>query len=217
MHTHFDALQEAVSALTLRDCFYSAAMRQGRDESVGAPASRFEATLSTLSAKTRARASSMVQRAGTAAREAEDALYRAALELARGGQTLIRYEQLPPIWKNNEHILSGYRFIPLRNWKALLRSMFAIHNETGNIHTHLWGAVLIVPFFWPSKGLDEHTTPMDRLVQTVYLIAALKCLACSVGWHLMAGCADQTWFERFACVDYSEWTFKFSECANAAY
>jgi adiponectin receptor len=44
---------------------------------------------------------------------------------------------------------------------------------------------------------------MDRLVQTVYLVAALKCLVLSVSWHVMAGCADACWFERFACVDYT--------------
>ena len=99
--------------------------------------------------------------------------------------------------------LSGYRFIPKSNLSALLRSTFQIHNETGNIHSHLLGAIIILPLFWPSKGLDPDTTPMDRLVQTVYLVAALKCLVLSVSWHVMAGCADACWFERFACVDYT--------------
>lgn len=104
--------------------------------------------------------------------------------------------------------LSGYRFIPIERWGALLRSTFEVHNETGNILTHLVGALIVIPLFWPSKErdaayADEMTTPMDRMVQTIYLIAALKCLVLSVSWHVMAGCSDACWFERFACVDYT--------------
>ncbi|KAK0524301.1 inc metabolism membrane protein [Tilletia horrida] len=140
--------------------------------------------------------------------KAEDALYAAALDLARGGQKLIRYEHLPHLWRNNAHILSGYRFIPIERWPALIRSTFEIHNETGNIMTHLVGIAIIVPLFWPYKdghpwALDIHTTPMDRLVQTIYLIAAIKCLALSVSWHVMAGCSHPGWFETFACIDYT--------------
>ena len=198
MQARFEALQESVSAMTLRE--YVASEHQINAHSI---AQRFEATFTELSAKGRARANSVVARAGNAVHEAEDRLYQIALELARNGQALIRYEHLPTVWKNNEHILSGYRFIPIKNWSALLRSTFQIHNETGNIHTHLWGLLAIIPLFWPSKGLDEHTTPMDRLVQTLYLIAAAKCLTLSVSWHVMAGCSDHVWFERFACVDYT--------------
>ncbi|KAE8212504.1 hypothetical protein CF327_g3870 [Tilletia walkeri] len=140
--------------------------------------------------------------------KAEDALYTAALDLARGGQRLIRYEQLPHLWRNNSNILSGYRFIPIERWPALIRSTFEIHNETGNIMTHLVGIAIIVPLFWPYKdghswAFDVHTTAMDRLVQTIYLIAAIKCLALSVSWHVMAGCSHPGWFEAFACIDYT--------------
>lgn len=83
--------------------------------------------------------------------------------------------------------------------------MFEVHNETGNIMTHLIGAAIIIPLFWPSANstLDPHTTPMDRFVQTLYLIAALKCLLLSVSWHVMAGCSDLKVFDLFACVDYT--------------
>ncbi|CAD6886766.1 unnamed protein product [Tilletia controversa] len=140
--------------------------------------------------------------------KAEDALYTAALDFARGGQRLLTYERLPHLWRNNAHILSGYRFIPIERWPALMRSTFEIHNETGNIMTHLIGIAIIVPLFWPYKdghswALDAHTTPMDRLVQTIYLVAAIKCLALSVSWHVMAGCSHPRWFEAFACIDYT--------------
>lgn len=222
IHGRFEALQEAVRAMTLREIFFSAVSnpelaeldgnetsqhRQSITLSQQALARRFEHILESVKAKGEevrmrghARASSVVK----AARDAEESLYIAAVELAKGGQRLIRYEHLPTLWKNNEHILSGYRFIPKEQWGSLLRSTFEIHNETGNIMTHLVGAAIVAPLFWPSKEhFDEQTTPMDRMVQVIYLVAALKCLLLSVAWHVMAGCSDACLFERFACVDYT--------------
>ncbi|KAN0066554.1 inc metabolism membrane protein [Thecaphora frezii] len=199
VQSRFEELQESLSAMALHERL-SRLQQEGEQTSL---VKRFETSFAEMSAKGRARASSVVTRAGNVVHEAEDRLYQMALDLARNGQALIHYENLPEFWRNNEHILSGYRFIPIANWPALLKSTFQIHNETGNIHTHLWGLVTIIPLFWPSKGLDDQTTPMDRLVQTLYLIAAAKCLTLSVTWHVMAGCSDHKWFGRFACVDYT--------------
>lgn len=199
MQVRLESIQDSIRKMT-----WKASLTQTGSSKDDAPlAQRLEAKLAGLSSRTRSRASSFALRAGNAVHEAEDRLYHLALELARNGQELIQYEHLPNFFRNNEHILSGYRFIPIRNWKGLLRSTFQIHNETGNIHTHLLGLAAIVPLFWPSKGLDDKTTPMDRLVQTVYLLAAAKCLLLSVSWHVMAGCSDRKWFEAFACVDYT--------------
>lgn len=199
MQSRLEAIQDSVRNMAWRDALQSA-VEDGKSATL---AQRFEATFQDLSARSRSRANSLASRAGHAVHEAEEKLYQLAKELARNGHELIHYEHLPAFFRNNEHILSGYRFIPVENWPALLRSTFQIHNETGNIHTHLWGLAAIVPLFWPSKGLDDQTTPMDRLVQTVYLFAAAKCLTLSVSWHVMAGCSDRKWFERFACVDYT--------------
>ncbi|SAM73257.1 related to IZH3-membrane protein involved in zinc ion homeostasis [Ustilago bromivora] len=199
MQARLEAIQESVRTMAWRDTLQSAA-DQGDSSTL---LQRFENKLVDFKTRSRSRANSFASRAGHAVHEAEEKLYQFAVELARNGQELISYEHLPRFFRNNEHILSGYRFIPVENWPALLRSTFQIHNETGNIHTHLWGLAAIVPLFWPSKGLDDQTTPMDRLVQTVYLFAAAKCLALSVSWHVMAGCSDRKWFERFACVDYT--------------
>jgi len=227
VQARFEALQDSVSAMTLRDCFYwsrgttgettdGSMKQQPRDSdrrrmsfssSQMALSRQFESIFDSIKEKGEqvrvsghARAASVAK----AAKETEERLYAAAVELARDGQRLIRYEHLPTLWKNNEHILSGYRFIPSNDIGALLKSTFQIHNETGNIMTHLVGALVVTPLFWPSKDrFDDHTTPMDRMVQSIYLVAALKCLILSVSWHVMAGCSDACWFERFACVDYT--------------
>ncbi|KAF7323214.1 IZH family channel protein [Mycena chlorophos] len=68
-----------------------------------------------------------------------------ALTLASYGRRLIDYDDLPFAWRNNPFIQGGYRFIPLAKWPTLVASIFHLHNETLNIHTHLiplilWGA-----------------------------------------------------------------------------
>lgn len=135
--------------------------------------------------------------------DVEDALYHTALQLAQGGRKLITYHSLPELWRNNDYIITGYRFIPVKSWKQLLLSIFQLHNETGNIHTHVGGLILVAALFWFTGILDHQTTAIDRGIQTLYLLAAAKCLICSVSWHVMAGCSDLDWFLCFACIDYT--------------
>ncbi|KAG8772563.1 hypothetical protein FRC15_002649 [Serendipita sp. 397] len=72
---------------------------------------------------------------------------RRALSDSAWGNRLLSYHQLPIKWRNNEHVLHGYRFIPLERWPSLLLSTFQLHNETANIHTHLIPAALLGPLF----------------------------------------------------------------------
>jgi hypothetical protein len=55
-------------------------------------------------------------------------LLHAAAE--KGMQGLLMYDDLPFDWRNNEHIHSGYRYIGIDRWGALVRSCFEWHNET---------------------------------------------------------------------------------------
>ncbi len=205
-------------------------------QSTAAFVQRMEEKLISIGSKGREQAGSVVLRAADVMHMTEDRIYKKALEMAEEGKKLITYADLPEMWKNNgerrslqvcsspirrltskfstEYILTGYRFIPSRNWGALVKSTFQLHNETGNILSHLIGALIVIPLFWPNKdsSLDPHTTPMDRFVQTLYLIAALKCLVLSVSWHVMAGCSDLKVFEMFACVDYTGIAWLVGEC-----
>lgn len=172
-------------------------------QSTSAALHHFEETLVSLNHRGRASARKLANRVSDAAHDMEQALYYAAHELSGGGRALITYDALPTLWRNNNSILSGYRFIPADNWPLLLQSIFRWHNETGNIYTHMAGLGVVVVLHWFSGKLDADATPMDRWVQTTYLVAAAKSLACSVTWHVMAGCSDIDWFQRFACLDYT--------------
>jgi adiponectin receptor len=110
LRARFEGCQDAYAALTLPD-FFGASTRAAFDEGMMSPAAahfealvaKVKATGEDVRAKGHARASSVAK----AARDAEDRLYQAALELAGQGQKLIRYEHLPELWKNNSHIVSA--------------------------------------------------------------------------------------------------------------
>jgi len=131
-------------------------------------------------------------------------MYAAALEFGR--ERLLEYSELPHDWRNNEHILSGYRYITIDRWPVLLRSAFEWHNETINIQSHFLGFLsLLVLAFYVLPG-SPHNLPEshwgDTAVAILFIGAAMKCLLCSAAWHLLSGCATPHWFRGAACVDY---------------
>ncbi|GAA5965201.1 hypothetical protein JCM21900_004897 [Sporobolomyces salmonicolor] len=136
-------------------------------------------------------------------------IYHRALEI--GKERLLRYEELPHEWRNNEHILSGYRYIPIEQWGTLLRSGWQWHNETINIQSHFLGFLSLVGLLIyylsstpsPSSSLAEAAThPGDTAIAILFVAAGMKCLLCSAAWHLLSGCATSHWFRGAACVDY---------------
>ncbi|KIY66484.1 HlyIII-domain-containing protein [Cylindrobasidium torrendii FP15055 ss-10] len=137
--------------------------------------------------------------------EGPDMIERAAHQVAEAvkhsleGCRLLQYDQLPPRWRNNPFVTQGYRFIPIERWPLIVLSLFAFHNETLNIHTHLipfllWGIHCIPGFNLSATDID---TP-----QRLFMIFALICLGCSSVYHTMAGCAHHASMEFCSRVDY---------------
>ncbi|WRT63901.1 uncharacterized protein IL334_000827 [Kwoniella shivajii] len=130
-----------------------------------------------------------------------------SLKRSNDGKRLIRYEDLPAVWRNNEHVHTGYRFIPLHLKTGpvpLIKSAFTWHNETINIHSHFIPTILIslfVPYILINSPLPNAHV-LDTLILALYLIAAISCLFSSASWHVLSGCASKRWFEWGACVDY---------------
>ncbi|KIJ18592.1 hypothetical protein PAXINDRAFT_167180 [Paxillus involutus ATCC 200175] len=127
-----------------------------------------------------------------------------ALDIARAvkqslqGSKLIHYVDLPPQWRNNRFVTGGYRFIPLEKWPLIIMSLFAIHNETLNIHTHL------IPFsLWLINCIPVFNTPsFQDIPEAAFIAFALICLFSSVVWHTMVGCAHPEGMELCARIDY---------------
>ncbi|KAB5588199.1 hypothetical protein CTheo_8356 [Ceratobasidium theobromae] len=134
-------------------------------------------------------------------------MHTLALQLSEGGKKLIEYCHLPEKWRNNEFVLGGYRFIPGSQWSTLVLSMFQMHNETVNIHTHFVPFLvlllaLVAPWYHFEFGFTPlPPSPADSLPKFLFPLASGVCLACSTIWHTLAGCSD-LWLEGGARIDY---------------
>ncbi|EWC46279.1 hypothetical protein DRE_04450 [Drechslerella stenobrocha 248] len=148
-------------------------------------------------------AKQQIEKAVEGASEMAESIERAIMK-AREGK-LLSYTDLPPPWKVNSHILSGYRFSE-KKLDCVLSAFTHIHNETCNIWTHLLGfvSVLALAFYlYPSSSNFAIHTTADRYINALFFIAAAKALACSTIWHTMSSIAELSTMERFACVDYT--------------
>lgn len=118
----------------------------------------------------------------------------------------IHWDELEEWQRDNEYILHGYRRVQY-NWRGCFTSVFAyIHNETVNIHTHLWGSVLFLYFlatFYPSY-VESHvnTTWKDVTVIAIFLASGAICLAASAFYHT-SGCHSKEVASYCHAYDYS--------------
>ncbi|ORZ16517.1 hemolysin-III related-domain-containing protein [Absidia repens] len=123
--------------------------------------------------------------------------------ISYGAVRLLAYEELPTGWRSNMYIHSGYRF--LSTPRACFHSWFYLHNESGNIFTHLIGFIAffcigIYELFY-SKLLSDAPV-VDWIIFTTFFVAVCKCLMCSMVWHTLSGINDYHLFTRVACLDY---------------
>ncbi|CAK5265536.1 unnamed protein product [Mycena citricolor] len=107
-----------------------------------------------------------------------------ALQKSEDGRRLLEYDDLPHSWKNNPFVVHGYRF------PVLVASVFMAHNEFLNIQTHL-----LPLLFWV-------LTVPETIAETIFTVCVLICLASSVVWHTMAGCAHYETLVFCARLDY---------------
>jgi len=119
----------------------------------------------------------------------------------KDGYTLYKYDDLPHYFQYNSYIVTGYRkhlSIP-----GCLRSLFRLHNETGNVWTHLlallyfFGLSIYVLFF-----AMQDVNIASRLVFVVYLGSAQLCFFGSTVYHLMY-CHSEQALLTTARLDYS--------------
>ncbi|KIY53411.1 HlyIII-domain-containing protein [Fistulina hepatica ATCC 64428] len=123
---------------------------------------------------------------------------RRALQRSFHGMRLIERSDVPAPWCSNPFVTRGYRFIPLDKWPLLILSLFALHNETLNIHTHLIPAIT-----WAARavcGIVRASLPDTP--EMVFMCFATLCLFSSVTWHVMSGCAHHGSMELCARIDY---------------
>jgi len=108
---------------------------------------------------------------------------------------LLKFEDLPHWQQDNHYILTHYRpasYSFARSWKSL----FYLHNEFVNIHTHLFGTALFVFLFLyycpptPQAALKgEDVLPFseaDRAALSFFYAGAVLCLLISASFHTIS-------------------------------
>jgi adiponectin receptor len=114
----------------------------------------------------------------------------------RWAPELLQYDDLPE-WRKaqaNELIRKGYRQ-ETRSYKECLRSWLYLHNESFNIHSHLWPAVAILPVaaLATVRDMQERGAPaVDVLMCLPFFIGAFGCLFLSAMFHTMYECCERS-------------------------
>ncbi|KAJ2524389.1 hypothetical protein GGI11_000860 [Coemansia sp. RSA 2049] len=98
----------------------------------------------------------------------------------------LEWDELPEWMRDNQFILSGYRH-PTNSFRKCFASWFYTHNETGNIMTHLVGALAFaVLCALPAQALLAEFATIDwRDITTLYafLGGAVGCMGVSALYH----------------------------------
>ncbi|EUC66207.1 hemolysin III family channel protein [Rhizoctonia solani AG-3 Rhs1AP] len=118
---------------------------------------------------------------------------------------LLTFDALPTWLQDNAFILTGYRR-PQYSWSGCARSVFGyLHNESVNIHTHLFGAlVLLYLLLNVGKTQAGYTslTWQDPVGFSLSLMAGIFCLGASALYHT-ATCHSPNVARRCNALDYS--------------
>lgn len=112
-----------------------------------------------------------------------------AAEKAKVSTKLLAFGQLPKWLQDNHFILANYRG-PSYSARESLRSVFALHTESVNIHTHAWGAVAvlvgILPLYQSISAHYPSFTWHDTIAFGIWFFCAFFCLGLSATYHTMS-------------------------------
>ena len=102
---------------------------------------------------------------------------------------LLGWDDLPVWAKDNEYIHSGFR--PYTNsYLDCLKSCFYIHNETGNIYSHLtatlWMLILPVIFYPYARENYPKANYNDWTVFGLFFLGGAFCFGLSTSYHVVS-------------------------------
>ena len=100
------------------------------------------------------------------------------------GTFLLNWSDIQPWQQDNHYILTHYR-AATHSYMGCFQSLFYLHNESVNIHSHLLGAFLFF-FIGVSVYLFESydVTLPDVLAFSFFFVGAVACLGMSASFHL---------------------------------
>ncbi|KAI1345275.1 hemolysin-III channel protein Izh2 [Xylariaceae sp. FL0016] len=145
------------------------------------------------------------RRPSTAATEALGDAAAAATAQRVSSALLWLWDDLPPWRRDNAYILSGYR-PDSHSYLGSLRSVFALHNESVNIWTHLLGCLgFPLAGLWLWKLVAPRyasASDADVLVFACFFAGAGACLGMSATFHCLSNHSESVarWGNK---LDYS--------------
>ncbi|KAJ3416422.1 hypothetical protein HDV05_001580 [Chytridiales sp. JEL 0842] len=117
---------------------------------------------------------------------------------------LLRYVDMPPWYPRTPFILGSYRQIQ-HSFRGCWESLGYIHNETGNIWTHLLGGFYFAGLMWVTYGwwMPTHGGGDlgDKIAFFAFHISAIICLTSSSCFHLFC-CHSQQAHRNCLKADY---------------
>lgn len=119
---------------------------------------------------------------------------------------VVKIEETATFLRFNRHINSGYRMHPLPMKDALYSMVGYLHNETANIYTHLFGAVLFT-YFILTNSKEWKNNNLHYASITIYDVSSAVCLFFSVAYHtLMNSAPSEKEYQRLMLFDmYGIW------------
>ena len=114
---------------------------------------------------------------------------------------VVSHHHLPDWMKDNDYLLSGHR-PQLNSYRACFRSIFRIHSETGNIWTHLLGAIgfiCVAVYILLNPNIEMQF--YDHIVHIIFFTGAILCLSFSWLFHTFC-CHSPNVGRLFSKLDY---------------
>ncbi|KAL4920369.1 hemolysin-III related-domain-containing protein [Aspergillus aurantiobrunneus] len=107
----------------------------------------------------------------------------------------ITWDELPEWCKDNEYIHTGFRPVSYSYWKCI-QSMSYIHNETGNIYSHLAATIWVLALgsWWYAYAKEHYpqTTQDDLVVFSLLFLGGAACFTLSTIYHLLSNHSHAT-------------------------
>lgn len=99
---------------------------------------------------------------------------------------LLRWNELPSWLKDNHYIRAHYR--PASNsYFRSFQSLFYLHNESVNIHSHLLGAFLFLFISFTVYAFEVHSvSAADIAAFGCFFLGAVLCLGMSATYHTVS-------------------------------
>ncbi|CAB3402614.1 unnamed protein product [Caenorhabditis bovis] len=112
------------------------------------------------------------------------------------------FETLPEWLQDNEYLRTGHR-PPLPSFSSCFKSIFALHTETGNIWTHMYGCVAFIGVgIWFVTRPNDQMQWMEKLIYSAFFLGAVICLGMSFLFHTVA-CHSVEMAKLFSKLDYT--------------